>query len=124
MLSADFAREGGVDLPSLRAALGGVPYSVGTEEGLRTLHGGRARGIFYGGCLSILVALLGTPYEPQTEGKLLFLEDTGVKPYQVDGCSGNYGKRENWMGCGASCSARCTSAFRRARRRSCSKRRF
>jgi len=30
------------------------------------------------------VALLGTPYEPQTEGKLLFLEDTGAKPYQVD----------------------------------------
>jgi muramoyltetrapeptide carboxypeptidase len=84
MLSADFAREDGVDLPSLQAALGGVPYTVGAEEGLRTLHGGRARGVFYGGCLSILVALLGTPYEPQTEGKLLFLEDTGVKPYQVD----------------------------------------
>jgi len=28
--------------------------------------------------------MLGTPYEPQTEDKLLFLEDTGVKPYQVD----------------------------------------
>jgi len=30
------------------------------------------------------VALLGTPYEPQTEGKLLFLEDLNVKPYQID----------------------------------------
>jgi muramoyltetrapeptide carboxypeptidase len=40
--------------------------------------------VLYGGCLSILVSLLGTPYEPRTEGKLLFLEDTGVKPYQVD----------------------------------------
>jgi muramoyltetrapeptide carboxypeptidase len=84
MLSADFSRVDGVHLPSLRAALGGVPYTVGAEDGLRALHGGRARGIFYGGCLSILVAMLGTPYEPQTEGKLLFLEDTGVKPYQVD----------------------------------------
>jgi muramoyltetrapeptide carboxypeptidase len=84
MLSADFSREDGVHLPSLQAALSGEKYTVGAEEGLRTLRGGRARGIFYGGCLSILVAMLGTPYEPQTEGKLLFLEDTGVKPYQVD----------------------------------------
>ncbi len=40
--------------------------------------------MLYGGCLSILVSLLGTPWEPQTEGKLLFLEDTGAKPYQID----------------------------------------
>jgi len=84
MLSADFSREDGVHVPSLRAALGGQPYSLGSAEGMRTLHPGRARGILYGGCLSILVALLGTPYEPQTEGKLLFLEDVGAKPYQVD----------------------------------------
>ena len=45
---------------------------------------GTATGTLYGGCLSILVSLLGTPYEPQTEGKLLFLEDTGAKPYQID----------------------------------------
>ncbi|MGA2674937.1 MAG: LD-carboxypeptidase [Terracidiphilus sp.] len=84
MLSADFAREDGVHLPSLRAAFSGHTYSLGAEEGLRALHPGRARGTLYGGCLSILVSLLGTPYEPQTEGKLLFLEDVNAKPYQVD----------------------------------------
>jgi muramoyltetrapeptide carboxypeptidase len=84
MVSADFARPDGVHLPSLHAALGGKPYTVGEAEGLRTLRGGRARGELYGGCLSILVALLGTPYEPQTEGKLLFLEDVSAKPYQID----------------------------------------
>jgi muramoyltetrapeptide carboxypeptidase len=84
MLSADFSREGGVHLASLRAALAGEPYTVGASEGLRTLHPGRARGTLYGGCLSILAALLGTPYEPQTEDKLLFLEDVSVKPYQID----------------------------------------
>ncbi len=57
---------------------------MGTKEGLRTLQKGSARGVLYGGCLSILVSLLGTPWEPQTEGKLLFLEDVGAKPYQVD----------------------------------------
>jgi len=84
MVAADFSRADGVHLPSLQAALGGKPYSVGAEEGMRTLHPGRARGTLYGGCLSILVALLGTPYEPQTEGKLLFLEDLNAKPYQID----------------------------------------
>lgn len=84
MVSADFAREEGVHLPSLKAALSGQPYSVGAAEGMRTLHPGRVRGTLYGGCLSILVALLGTPYEAQTEGKLLFMEDVNAKPYQVD----------------------------------------
>ncbi|MGD0734991.1 MAG: LD-carboxypeptidase [Terracidiphilus sp.] len=88
MVAADFSSENGVHLPSFQAALAGVTYSVGPAEGLRTLQSGRkfshARGTLYGGCLSILVSLLGTPWEPQTEGKLLFLEDTGAKPYQVD----------------------------------------
>ncbi len=84
MVAADFSRENGVHLPSLQAALTGQPYSLGASEGLRTLHPGHARGILYGGCLSVLVALLGTPYEPQTEGKLLFLEDVNAKPYQID----------------------------------------
>ena len=51
---------------------------------MRVLKTGTARGILYGGCLSILVSLLGTPWEPATEGRLLFLEDTGAKPYQID----------------------------------------
>jgi muramoyltetrapeptide carboxypeptidase len=84
MAAADFYLEDGVHLPSFDAALAGRPYQVGPGEGLRTLKAGTARGTLYGGCLSILVSLLGTPWEPQTEGKLLFLEDTGAKPYQID----------------------------------------
>jgi muramoyltetrapeptide carboxypeptidase len=84
MVAADFAPEDGVHLGSLRAALGGQPYSVGEAEGLRTLRPGTARGTLYGGCLSILAALIGTPWEPATENRLLFIEDVGVKPYQVD----------------------------------------
>lgn len=84
MLAADFFREDGVHLPSFRAAIGSQPYALGAEEGLRTLQPGVAQGVLYGGCLSILVSLLGTPWEPHTEGKLLFLEDVGAKPYQID----------------------------------------
>jgi muramoyltetrapeptide carboxypeptidase len=84
MVAADFSIENGVHLASFQAALAGEPYSVGAAEGMRALKPGTASGTLYGGCLSILVSLLGTPYEPETEGKLLFLEDTGAKPYQID----------------------------------------
>ena len=84
MLAADFYLEDGVHMESFNAALGGSAYSVGEGEGLRTLMTGTARGVLYGGCLSILAALIGTPWEPRTEGTLLFLEDVGAKPYQID----------------------------------------
>jgi muramoyltetrapeptide carboxypeptidase len=84
MAAADFSIDNGVHLPSFHAALSGGLVSVGAGEGIRVLRPGRARGIFYGGCLSILTAALGTPYAPQTEGRLLFLEDVGTRPYQVD----------------------------------------
>jgi muramoyltetrapeptide carboxypeptidase len=84
MLAADFYLEDGVHLASFNSALRGEAYSVGANEGLRTLRAGAARGVLYGGCLSILNSLIGTPWEPQTEGTLLFLEDVGAKPYQID----------------------------------------
>jgi muramoyltetrapeptide carboxypeptidase len=55
-----------------------------TSSGLETLRPGLARGYLTGGCLSLLTATLGTPYEIQTTGKILFLEDVNAKPYQVD----------------------------------------
>jgi muramoyltetrapeptide carboxypeptidase len=45
---------------------------------------GTAEGTIVGGCLSVLVATLGTPYEIQTAGRLLFLEDVNEKPYRID----------------------------------------
>jgi len=84
MLAADFFLSDGVHLESFQAAISGRPYTLGVEEGLRTIKPGKARGELYGGCLSILASLIGTNWEPRTEGKLLFVEDVGTKPYQVD----------------------------------------
>lgn len=84
MLAADFYLEDGVHTTSFNASLSGSAYTLGADEGLRTLMTGTARGVLYGGCLSILASLIGTPWEPHTEGTLLFLEDVGVKPYQID----------------------------------------
>jgi len=50
----------------------------------RTLRGGRARGAIIGGNLSLVAALMGTPYEIDTRGKILFLEDIGEAPYRID----------------------------------------
>lgn len=49
-----------------------------------TLQDGTARGRLIGGNLSVLHALMGTPYEIKTEGRILFLEDVGEAPYRVD----------------------------------------
>jgi muramoyltetrapeptide carboxypeptidase len=84
MVAADFSRGDGVDLLSFAAALGGEAYRLAGESGLRMLQAGTARGVLYGGCLSLLTASLGTAFAAQTEGKLLFLEDLGEKPYQID----------------------------------------
>jgi len=87
MLAADFCRADGVDEASLAAVLGGRTHSYGAADGLRVLQPGTrqtVQGRLHGGCLSLLTAALGTPYAPATEGTLLFLEDVGVKPYQLD----------------------------------------
>jgi len=84
MVAADFAVDDGVHDASFDAALDGSSVMAGAAEGLRILRPGRAQGVMYGGCLSILTGSLGTRFAPQTEGKLLFLEDVGAKPYQID----------------------------------------
>jgi muramoyltetrapeptide carboxypeptidase len=51
---------------------------------LRTVRPGTASGQLAGGNLSLVCATLGTPYEIDTRGKILFLEDVGEQPYQID----------------------------------------
>jgi muramoyltetrapeptide carboxypeptidase len=85
MAAKDWAHGDGVDLSSWHAALsGGIPWEVPINAETEGLVDGDADGVLNGGCLSILVAALGTPYEIQTEGAILFLEDIAAKPYQID----------------------------------------
>jgi muramoyltetrapeptide carboxypeptidase len=41
-------------------------------------------GILTGGNLAVLGALIGTPYAPPLDGRILFIEDVGERPYRVD----------------------------------------
>jgi muramoyltetrapeptide carboxypeptidase len=87
MVAKDWAHGDGVHLASWHAALAANmswELDADTASGVTGLVDGAAEGILYGGCLSILVASLGTPYEIRTEGTILFLEDVAAKPYQID----------------------------------------
>jgi len=87
MVTKDFSQPDGVDLPSWQAALTGLAeweLGTGADSGVRPLVEGKAEGVLYGGCLSMLSASLGTPYEIKTSGTILFIEDVATRPYQVD----------------------------------------
>lgn len=59
-------------------------YQNPQESPLQTLYGGTAAGILTGGNLSLVASSLGTPYEIETEGRILFLEDVEEEPYSID----------------------------------------
>jgi muramoyltetrapeptide carboxypeptidase len=51
---------------------------------LFTICGGKSSGELTGGNLSLICATLGTPFEIDTKGKILFLEEVGEEPYRID----------------------------------------
>lgn len=61
------------------------PLENPADQPRTTLQGGKAQGRLCGGNLSLLAASLGTPWEIDTRGKILFLEDIGEKTYRIDG---------------------------------------
>jgi muramoyltetrapeptide carboxypeptidase len=49
-----------------------------------TFARGKAEGKLLGGCITLIETSIGTPWELDTRGSILLLEDRGVKPYQLD----------------------------------------
>ncbi|HEY3011425.1 MAG TPA: LD-carboxypeptidase [Gemmatimonadales bacterium] len=68
--------------------LGRIPQPadvlVPQENRIVTLRGGIAEGPLAGGNLTLLHCLIGTPYFPDLDGTILFLEDVGEELYRVD----------------------------------------
>ena len=54
------------------------------QHWLRTIKGGKVTAPLIGGNLSLILAMMGTPYEIDTKGKILFIEDVGEQPYSID----------------------------------------
>ena len=63
--------------------LAGAQRSWTIELG-EVVRPGQVNATMMGGCLSMLVTTLGTPYEIETRGKLLFIEDVGERPYRIE----------------------------------------
>jgi len=59
-------------------------YKNPDDEELKTLAGGKAEGELIGGNLTLLVATLGSPYELDAKGKILFIEEVGEPIYKID----------------------------------------
>ena len=74
----------GYDLSSFLDASGGKRKSWTLALDGEALARGDANGVLLGGCLSLLETTIGAPWEFDTHGAILFLEDRGVKPYQLD----------------------------------------
>ncbi|MBX9948574.1 MAG: LD-carboxypeptidase [Candidatus Obscuribacterales bacterium] len=80
----------------LKAVMSNKPIGLITDkedkelwnpEGPPSRHiitGGKARGRLTGGCMTLIRQLMGTPYEIDTEGKILFLEDLDAEPHEID----------------------------------------
>lgn len=83
MIAKDIA-DGSFDSSSWNNALQGAQSWEIAATGVEVLRPGQAQGTLYGGCLSMLAASLGTPFEIETEGTILFIEDIGEKPFRID----------------------------------------
>ena len=57
---------------------------VARDHRIQTITSGSAQGPLIGGNLTLMSALLGSPYLPSLSGAILFLEDVGEAIYRVD----------------------------------------
>lgn len=72
------------ETPTWRTPPGTADRLVQREGRIRTFRPGRASGPLLGGNLTVLTSLVGTPYLPDFDGAILFLEDTDEAQYRID----------------------------------------
>jgi len=58
--------------------------TIDRENRVWKLAGGKATGRLVGGNISVFSTLVGTPFEPELKGRILFLEEDGEDPYRID----------------------------------------
>ena len=88
MVAAGFDAGAGVsngyDEQSFRNAVGKTDSGWSIPLLGESLVSGDAEGRLLGGCMTLLEATIGTPWELDTRDAILVLEDRAMKPYQVD----------------------------------------
>ena len=61
-----------------------VPLTETECDSIETMVSGKARGRLVGGNLALVGAVMGTPFEVETSGNILLLEDINEQPYRID----------------------------------------
>jgi muramoyltetrapeptide carboxypeptidase len=79
-----FSRDALLSVVGSPAAAGELPFPAGDAARAATVAGGAADGPLIGGNLALLCALLGTPYAPDWDGAVLFVEEVGEPAYRID----------------------------------------
>lgn len=74
----------GYDKQSFLAAIGNANGGWTLKLSGEALASGTGEGRILGGCMTLVEATLGTPWELDTRDSILLLEDRGMKPWQVD----------------------------------------
>jgi muramoyltetrapeptide carboxypeptidase len=77
-------RPGGYDRASFMNATSGARDTWALSLQGEPLSRGEATGVLLGGCLTLIETTLGTPWELDTRGAILVLEDRAIRPYQLD----------------------------------------
>ncbi len=77
-----FTRESFINSITIEEFIGLVKNPRNHE--IKTLVPGNTQGVLIGGNLSLIAATIGTPYEIDTRGKILFIEDIDEEPYSID----------------------------------------
>ncbi len=80
---ADFARDCLIKAIMSSEPLGEIVSPQGAPP-IETLSPGKAEGELIGGNLSLICALMGTPFEIDTRGRILLIEDTDEPNYKID----------------------------------------
>lgn len=70
--------------PTFASPVGVEDRLVQRTGRIRTFGPGKATGRLIGGNLTVLAALMGTPWLPDFTGAILFVEDIGEQPYRID----------------------------------------
>ena len=74
----------GYDRESLVRALTETKQGWQINLDSESMSAGAAEGVLLGGCLTLVETALGTPWELDTKGAILALEDRAMKPWHVD----------------------------------------
>jgi muramoyltetrapeptide carboxypeptidase len=71
--------------PFCEALMGNLKMYRYSQSKAWTIKPGKKEGLLAGGCLTLMVRSLGTPYEIQTRNRIVIIEDVNERPYKIDG---------------------------------------